>query len=197
MDTEALEIEEISLEGYEVVRGEFISQAGMPVVTFDGFVVSFNAASLKIIPDTESILFMINRRDNTLCTHPCKNGEKCSFRWCSYGKKRQPRHGKCDEFVLRLMKFTGWTFDYKYKLLGSVVKSEGVTLLKFDIVSAQKFARKNVEDEKLRQGTARINPEGWDDGFGLSLAEHEKEVNMPVFQENTTIIIDADKEGDD
>ena len=111
MDKEALEIEEISLEGYEVVRGEFVSQAGMPVVIFDGLVVSFNAASIKNMPDTESVLFMINRRDNSLCARPCRNGEKAGFRWCGYGNKRESRHGKCTEFVLRLMKFTGWTFD--------------------------------------------------------------------------------------
>ena len=94
------------------------------------------------------------------------------------------------------MKFTAWTFDYKYKLLGSVVKSDGVLLIKFDLASAQKSPRKNTEDEKLRGRAELINPEGWETGFGVSLAEHEKTVDMPTFQENTTIIIGADKEGD-
>jgi len=192
MGKAALEIEQICLDGFEVVRGEFVSQAGMPVVIFDGFVVSFNAASLKNLPETQSILFMINRRDSTLCARPCRNGEKAGYRWCSYGKKREPRHCTCKEFVLRLMKFTGWTFDYKYKLLGSVAEGDGELLLKFQIGSAMKSPRKNVEDEKLKDATALISPEGWDNGFGLSLAEHEKEVNMPVFQENTTIIIGTD-----
>ena len=197
MDTEALEIEQINLEGYEVVRGEFVSQSGKPVVTFDGFVVSFNAASLKILPEAQSILFMVNRHDNTLCASPCKNGEKSAFRWCGYDNKKMSRQGTCIEFILRLMKFTSWTFDYRYRMLGSVAEADGGLLLKFQLGSARKFPRKNTEDEKLRKRTAQINPEGWDNGFGISLAEHEKEVNMPVFNEDTTIIIGDDKDGDD
>ncbi|MDR2978268.1 MAG: hypothetical protein LBU56_02460 [Rickettsiales bacterium] len=197
MDKEALAIEGISLEEYEVVCGEYVSQADKSCVTFNGLVVSFNAASLKILLETESILFMINRRDNSLCVRPCRNGEKSAFRWCTYGKKRKPRQGACEEFVLRLMKLTSWTFDYRYKLLGSVVTNNGINMIKFNLDLAKKFPRKNVEDERLNIRAKRdYLEEGNNGAFGLSLAEYEKEISVPTFQEDATIIVGADKDGD-
>lgn len=196
METKVSVIGEISLDGYEVVRGEFMSQAGRPLVVFNGFTISFNAASLKILPEAESILFMVNRKENALCVRPCRNGEKGAFRWCGYGNKRGVRQGTCKEFVLRLMKVTAWTFDYKYKLMGSLVKNDGVLLLKFDLTAAQKFPRKNIEDEKLRKLTGHMQSDGWNEGFGSSLPEYEKDVTMPIFQADATIIIGVDKESD-
>ncbi len=170
--------------------------AGQPLVIFDGFAVSFSAASLKLLPETESILFMIGRHNRTVCAYPCKNGIKAAFRWCGYSGKREARKGTCREFILRLMEFASWSFDYKYKLLGSVVQNNGTLLLKFDIQSAQKTPRINIEDEMLRKKTAVIQPECLNGVFGVSLAEHEKAVSMPTFTEDTTIIIGGNNDGE-
>ena len=194
MGNETLAIENICLDGYEVVSGESMSLFGQPLVTFDGLSVFFNAASLQMLPEAESILFMIGRHDRTICANPCRNGEKAAFRWSSYSGRREARKGTCKGFILRLMKFTGWSFDFKYKLLGSVVQNNGSLLLKFDINSAIKTPRKNIETEKLRK--ALIQSEEWNGAFGVSLAEHEKAVTMPTFPEDATIIIGGDKEGD-
>ena len=94
------------------------------------------------------------------------------------------------------MEFAGWSFDYRYKLLGSTVENNGVLTLKFDIKSELKFPRKNVEDAQLRKRKVPIRPEEWSDSFGPSLAEYERDVNMPLFTEDTTIIIDDKKDGD-
>jgi hypothetical protein len=168
-----------------------LSLVGRPLVTFDGLVVSFNAAALKILPDAENILFMIGKHDSTICVRPCRSGEKGAFHWCSYSGKREARKGTCKKFILRLMKFTAWSFDFRYKLLGSVAQNNGTKLLKFDLISAQKAPRKNVEDERF----AAVKSEEWDGKFGVSFAEHEKAVTMPIFGEDTTIIIGGNSDG--
>lgn len=192
MGNETLAIENIDLDEYEVVSGESMSPAGQPLVTFDGLVVSFNAAALKVLSEAESILFMIKKHDQSLCVRPCRNGEKAAFRWCSYSGKREARKGTCKKYILRLMKFMSWSFNFKYKLIGTLVQNNGTKLLKFNLSSALVAPRKNTEDEKF----AGITLEEWDGTFGVSLREHEKAVTMPLFLEDATIIISGNDDGE-
>ena len=42
-------------EGYQIVRGEFLSQSNMPAICFDGVRLSVNAACLRKMPDVEYV----------------------------------------------------------------------------------------------------------------------------------------------
>ena len=89
--------EEFSLDGYQVVRGEFFAHLFEPSVTFNDEKVAVNVACLRKLPEVEYVQFLVNPREKKLAVKPCTEDTKDSFRWASGDEpgKRKPKHITC------------------------------------------------------------------------------------------------------
>lgn len=187
-------VEEFSYVGYEVVRGEFFAHLFEPSVTFNDEKVAVNVACLRKLPDCEYVQFLVNPVVKKLAVKPCSEDTKDSFRWASGDEpgKRKPKHITCRIFYAKVLKLMGWSPDYRYKVLGKLVRSAKEQIFVFDLNCAETYKKKSAdENANTRQA---LYPESWENQFGVPAVEHQDTVQISIFDDYTVFRIERDAE---
>ena len=150
--------EEFSLDGYQVVRGEFFAHLFEPSVTFNDEKVAVNVACLRKLPEVEYVQFLVNPGEKKLAVKPCTEDTKDSFRWASGDEpgKRKPKHITCRIFYAKVLNLMGWSPDYRYKILGKLIRTATDQIFVFDLSCAETYKKKGG-DRALHQF---LRPEG-------------------------------------
>lgn len=179
-DLEVTEKVDFSYEGYQVVRGEYFAHIFEPSVTFNRCKVYLNTACIKKFPDIDYVQILVNSEEKKLAVRPCSGEEKDSFMWCT--AKRKPKQISCKIFSGMIANLMNWNPNYRYKLLGKLIKSNGEYLFIFDLKASEMYERK-VEAETGKEKTSRtpIFPEEWKNQFGLPVDEHRKQLQVDLF----------------
>ena len=169
-------------DGYQVVRGEFFSHTFEPSITFNKSKISVNTACVRKLPDVEYVQALVNPEEKKLAIRPCLEHEKDSFRWRSNSKiKIAPRQITCRIFFAKVMSLMGWNPNYRYKLLGKLIESNGELLFVFDLKTPEIYQRIIKEGEKEKMSRTPIFPAEWKDHFGLPVEEHKKSIQVDIF----------------
>ena len=182
-----------SYDGYQVVRGEFFAHLFEPSVTLSREKVSVNTACLRKLPDTDYVQFLVNPNEKKLAIKPCEEDMKDSFRWSSGdGKKRKPKSITCRIFFAKVMNLMGWDPQYRYKILGKLIRAKKELLFVFDLSSAEVYGiRSNGEKSASR---TPIYPEAWKNQFGVPFNEHQDTVQVSIFEDYAVFKINRDDE---
>jgi hypothetical protein len=88
----------------------------------------------------------------------------------------------------------GWNPDYRYKLLGKLVRSGDELLFTFDLAAAETYPRIIKEGEKPRMSRSPIFPQEWQKEFGLSVEEHRKRLQAMTFKGYTVFSVSENNE---
>ena len=124
IDDEIIQDDTFSYEGYQVVRGEFFAHMHEPSVTLNANKIYVNKACLKKLPEVEYVQFLMNKEEKKLVLRPCTVDSKDGFRWCTVkGNTRIPRQISCRVFFAMVIRLMGWNSDYRYKMLGKIIRS--------------------------------------------------------------------------
>ena len=169
--------ESFDLDSFEVVRREFFAHIREPSITFNAGKFSVNTACLNKFPETDFIQVMVNQHTKVLAIRPCKEDAQDSYAWCKISKgKRAPRQVTCNMFHAKIESLMNWNSDYRYKILGRVVRANGEYLLAFDLNSSEAFL-------KVSGSTSRtpVYPQGWQNQFGVPFSEHKQEQQINIF----------------
>ncbi len=179
-DIEITEDADFSYDGYQVVRGEYFAHIFEPSVTFNKSKVYLNSACIKKFPEIEYVQILVNSDEKKLAVRPCNEDDKDSFVWCT--AKRKPKQISCRIFSGMISNLMNWNPEYRYKLLGKLIKSNGEYLFIFDLNSPEMYERK-IEEETGKTKTSRtpIFPESWKNQFGLPVEEHRKQLQINIF----------------
>ena len=165
--------EAFTYEGYQVVRGEFFAHLFEPSVTFKDEKVSVNAACLNKLPDVDYVQFLVNPKEKKLAVKPCTEEMKDSFCWATKNgeDKRKPKLISCKIFFAKVMNLMGWNSDYRYKVLGKLIRTKTDLLFVFDLTSAETYMRRNGKaNENPRKA---YYPEDWKNQFGVPVKDHQ------------------------
>lgn len=173
--------EEFSFEGYQVVRGEFFAHTFEPSITFNGGRLYVNMACLNKLPTVEYVQILVNQLTKKLVIRPCREDEKDSFRWCSNTVKRKPKQVICRVFFAKLAEMMHWDSSYRYKLMGKLVSANQELLFVFDLFSTEVYQRSVSEDGKIHTGRMPVYPAEWQNQFGLPVSEHQKQLQINIF----------------
>lgn len=190
----AIKEEQFSYDGYQVVRGEFFAHLFEPSVTFKDAKVSVNAACLNKLPNVTFVQFLVNPNEKKLAVKPCDEELKDSFSWASRNTagKRKPRQISCEMFFAKVMKLMGWNPQYRYKVLGKLIRTKNDTLFVFDLTSAETYKRKNPESGDIDRKA--YYPDDWMEHFGVPVSEHQDLTLVSIFDDYTVFRIDKDEE---
>lgn len=180
---------ELDYSKYQVVRGEYFAHIREPSVTFKNNKISFNTACIKKLPDADYVLVLVNSEDRKLIVRPSSEDVKDAFVWCSRGRKRGPKQTSCEVFFAKIMDLTGWNLDYRYKLLGRLVRSEGELVLAFDLNSVETYPCISIGNEKPKISRTPVYPQEWQAAFGLSFEEHRKRLQVDIFKGYTVFSV--------
>ena len=174
---------DFNFDGYQVVRGEFFAHIYEPSITFNNYKVGVNTACIKKLPEYDYVQILVNPEDKKLAVRPCSEDEKDSFRWCSGTKKRSPKQITCRMFFAKVISLMDWNPNYRYKLLGKLVRSGEELLFIFDLNSPEIYERTIKEDGKVKASRKPLFPESWQTQFGLPVSEHKKAMQINFFDD--------------
>ena len=184
-DIDIIEDESFSYDGFQVVRGEFFSHIYEPSFTLNLNKISVNMACIRKLPDVEYVQILVHPEEKNLVIRPCKEEEKDSFRWKTTGKRVSPKQVTCKVFFAKIYALMGWNLDYRYKLLGKLIRSNGELLFVFNLNNPEIYIRVFREGEKPRVSRTPVYPQEWKNQFGISVEEHRKSLSMNKFSEYT------------
>jgi len=74
-----------------------------------------------------------------------------------------------------------WNPNYRYKLLGKLIRSNGELLFVFDLTTPEIFMKTLKDDGKLKASRTPTYPEEWKNQFGLPVEEHQKSLQINIF----------------
>jgi hypothetical protein len=181
---EVVDDDAFSYEGYQVVRGEFFAHIYEPSITFNMSKVSVNKACLNKLSEVEYVQILVNPEEKKLAVRPCSEDEKDSFLWCSVNRKsgkRQPKQITCRVFFAKVIQMMGWNPDFRYKLLGKLIRSNGELLFIFDLNATEVYQRIIKDGEKAKTSRTPVFPAEWQNQFGLPVEEHRKSLQVNIF----------------
>lgn len=173
-------------DGYQVVRGEFLSRTGVPEICFDGIRLSVNTVCLKKMPDVRYVQFLVNSSERKLALRPCSEDDRDSFPWCNMkNNKRIPRKIVCRLFIAKLAELMSWRLDKKYRIIGTLFKTNSERIMLFDLKSAEEQCCSRKKGEMKDTGKKYCLPDEWKDHFGLTVKEHEMSITVNLFEDYT------------
>ena len=86
---------------------------------------------------------------------------------------------------MKVCDMMGWNPQYRYKVLGKLVKANNELIFLFDLNSQETFERTINEDGKRKNSRTPVFPEEWKNQFGIPFAEHKKALQINMFDEYT------------
>ncbi|MBP2656599.1 MAG: hypothetical protein H6Q73_4168 [Firmicutes bacterium] len=193
---EAIHDNAFTYDGYQVVRGEFFAHVYEPSITFNNCKVSLNTACLKRLPDIDYVQILVNPADKKLAVRPSSENEKDSFLWCTTkNTKRKPKQITCHLFFAKVVQLMEWNPDYRYKLLGKLIRSGDEYLFIFDLTATEIYQRILHEGEKPKTSRTPVFPAEWQNQFGLPVEAHRRLLQVNIFDGYTVFGI-KDKSGE-
>lgn len=173
---------DFSYQGYQVVRGEFFAHTREPGITFCDCKVNLNTACLRRLPKVDYVQFLVNPSTFKLAVRPCEEDAKDSFLWCNNkdGKKK-PRQITCRMFFAKLADLMGWNPENRYKMLGKIISNGEEYLIIFDLKSTEVYQRVLKENGAGKRSRAPVFPSEWQNQFGLPVEEHQKLLQVNIF----------------
>ena len=174
--------DEFDFDGYQVVRREFFAHTFEPSITFNNYKVYVNTACLNKFPHADCVHLLINRESRILALRPCAESARDAFAWCNTsGGRRKPRQVTGKFFFAKLFELMDWNLDYRYKLLGKVIHANGESLIAFDLNASEIFQRIAKDGGKPKTTRIPVFPAGWKDQFGLPYHEHQRSLQINIF----------------
>ncbi len=185
-----------SYEGYQVVRGEFFAHTFEPAITFNNCKVSVNSVCVNKLPDVDYVQILVNPTQKKLAVRPCGEDERDSFAWCSASRnkgKKKPKQITCRLFFAKVVELMGWNPDYRYKLLGKLIRANGEYLFVFDLNNTEIYQRVLQEGQKPKNSRIPVFPAEWQNQFGLPVEEHRKSLQVNIVDGFAVFSVKPDK----
>lgn len=191
-DEQPIETENFDYGGYQVVRSEFFAHISEPSLSFNNCKVYLNSACLRKLPDVDYIQFLVNPTERKLVVRACTEDSKDAFLWCN--KKRKPRQITCKIFFAKLVSLMNWNPNYRYKMLGKIIRNAEDYLIVFDLTATEVYQRILKDGEKPKTSPTPIFPAEWKNQFGLPVEEHRKLLQINIFDGYTVFGVSDDKQ---
>lgn len=136
------EIQEISLDGFQMVSGEMFTnytRTTTPTVTLWNSSISFSKAALISLNGCERIRVEINPNTKCLLIVPVTTKDKDNIHWVKGIKEQVPRKMECRRFTSQL--YNTWNLDpeFVYRTVGRVVTAKNKVMLLFDFNKAESW----------------------------------------------------------
>ncbi len=138
------EVNEISLEGFKVVSGDFFvvsTRIQAPTLTIWETCIGFSKQDLTMLNACENVLIKINSADRKILVIPTTSKDKDAVRWVKKLSPLEARKINCPKLTENLFKTWGWDVNYIYRSTGRLVTSGNKVMLLFDFASPEKWKK--------------------------------------------------------
>lgn len=179
---------QLDLNEFEVARSEFFAHTREPSFIFNDGKVGVNTACVRRLPDVEYVQLLINRQKKKLAVRVCQEEDLFSILWAkTKDGKRFPRQITGRMFFMKVCDMMGWNPDYRYKIVGKLVRANNELLFLFDLNARETFERSFDEEGKRKSSRKPVFPEEWKNQFGIPFSEHKKALQINMFEGYTVL----------
>lgn len=194
-EEEIIQDDSFSYKGYQVVRGEFFAHMYEPSISFNQSKIYVNMGCLKRMQDVNYVQILVNSEEKKLVIRPAGEDEKDAFLWCTLKNGvRKPKQITCRVFFAKIVQLMSWNADYRYKMLGKVIRSGDEKLVVFDLNATEIYLRLVKEGQKPKMSRKPVFPAEWENQFGLPVEEHRKQLQVNIFKDYLVFGIQEKKE---
>lgn len=180
----------INPDDFEVVRIEFLAHTKEPSFSFCDGKIGVNTACVRRMADVEYVQLLINAEEKKFAVRPAEKDDIFSYEWVTSRKgKRFPKQVTGRIFFMKVFDLMGWNPDYRYKIVGKLVRANGELLFLFDLNDRQIFERSLDEDGKRKTSRKPVFPVEWKDHFGIPFSEHRKALQVNLFDGYTVFSV--------
>lgn len=130
-------INEISLDGFQIVRGQYFSRQIEPSFTIWHNRVAFNLAALNSLNNCETISILVNNRTRCAILKPVPSKDRDAINWLRPMENEKYKKLECSRFTHQLFDIWGWDKDCHYRTNGKLVKAEKKLMLLFDFTKPE------------------------------------------------------------
>lgn len=141
---------DISLEGFQVVRGQYFARPVTPTMTIWETGISFNSEAFASLVNCEAIQILINDQKRCIIIKPTSSKETDAVAW-RRGKDSTPKYSKfeCGGFAGSLMQRWGWDKNIRYRSYGHLVQCDKKVMLLYDFTDPERWQGKSlVKDDE-------------------------------------------------
>lgn len=171
-----------SYDGFVLVHREFFAHLREPAITFNRGKIALNSACIRKLPKVDYVQVLVNSARKMLVVRPCDEEEIYSFQWCNEkAGKRAPRAVMARLFHMKICDLMSWNPEFRYKILGKLVRSNGQYLFAFDLTAHETYKRVTTEDGKSKSSRNPVFPAEWKNQFGVPYEEHQKALQINLF----------------
>lgn len=168
------------LEGYQVVRGQFLSaRPDCPCISLVNGRITFNTVCMKKFEEVEYIQLLLHPTERKMAIRPCSKNDTHSIKWRpDLTKPLTPKTISCPHFSNALYQIMDWNPDYAYRVRGTWAKRGVDEIIVFPLQNAEPAAYMEVvnpETEKVRKRRTTLTPEEWNDSFGEEFYDYALE----------------------
>lgn len=90
-----------------------------------------------------------------------------------------------------------WNPNYRYKILGKLIRSGNEILFIFDLTSPEIFPRTLKDNGTATTARTPSYPEEWKNQFGIPVEEHQKSMQVNIFEGYAVFDIQEKKKATD
>ena len=168
------------LEGYQVVRGQFLSaRPDCPCISLVNGRITFNTVCMKKFEEVDYIQLLLHPTERKMAIRPCSKNDTHSIKWHpDLTKPLIPKTISCPHFSNALYQIMDWNPDFAYRVRGTWAKRGVDEIIVFPLQNAEPAAYMEVvnpETEKVRKRRTTLTPEEWNDSFGEEFYDYALE----------------------
>lgn len=125
-------IGDISLDGFQTVKGHYFSRQLEPYMIIRETSIAFSASAYQALNCVANVHIMVNQTNRKIVVRPVSSEESDSISWIKNSGSPKSKPIECTAFTRPLYDIWKWHPKTKYKVYGRLVKSEKKLMLLFD-----------------------------------------------------------------
>ncbi len=124
-------INEIDLDGYQIVRSQYFQKQSEPVITLFQTALAFGQGTFQALNNCEAIQVLLNHRGRSIVIRPVSSNTPDAVMW---KKRAEPKYTKIECPQLTRNIYERWGLDKKchYRAFGKTVQADKKILILFD-----------------------------------------------------------------
>ena len=124
-------INEIDLDGYQIVRSQYFQKQSEPVITLFQTALAFGQGTFQALNNCEAIQVLLNHRGRSIVIRPVSSNTPDAVMW---KKGAEPKYTKIESPQLTRNIYERWGLDKKchYRAFGKTAQADKKILILFD-----------------------------------------------------------------
>ena len=130
-------ISDISLDGYQIVKGNYFNRQIEPYMAFRETSISFNVSAYRTLNCVASVQIMVNQTNRRILILPVSSDDIDAIAWIKNLDNVNSQPIECAAFTRPLYDMWKWKPKTRYRAYGKLVKSDNKVMLMFDFSSPE------------------------------------------------------------